>query len=68
MASRLNSEGAQIRYDFKTICETLYDLAERDECDIDFDDGVIISEIDSVKMKIIYDDSALKAFWKPPLL
>ena len=67
MASRQNSEGAQLRYDFDVICETLYDLADRDEGDFDFDDGIIISEPDSAKMKISYDDSARKAFWKPYL-
>ena len=67
MASQMNSEGAQLRYDFDVICETLYDLADRDDGDFDFDDGIIISELDSVKMKILYDDSARKAFWKPYL-
>ena len=65
MASLPNSEGAQLRHDFDVICETLYDLADRDLCDFDFKDGIIISELDSAKMKISYDDSARKAFWKP---
>ena len=67
MASQQNSEGAQIRHDFDVICEILYDLADRDEGDFDFDDGIIISEPDCAKMKISYDDSARKAFWKPYL-
>ena len=66
MASRPNSKGSQLRHDFSLICETLYDLAERDD-DFDFDDGVILSELDTARMKISYDDSALKAFWKPYL-
>ena len=67
MASLPNSEGAQLRYDFDVICETLYDLADLDRCDFDFDDGIILSEPDSAKMKISYDDSAREAFWKPYL-
>ena len=66
MALRQNNEGAQLRYDFSLICETLYDLAERDD-EFDFDGGIIISELDSARMKISYDDYALTAFWKPYL-
>ena len=68
MASRPNSEGAQLRYNFDVICdETLYDLADRHEEDFDFDNGTIISEPDRAKMKISYNESARKAFWKPYL-
>lgn len=67
MASRPNNEGTQLRYDFEVVCDKLYDLADRQEDDYDFDDGVIISESDSAKMKISYDDSARDAFWKPYL-
>lgn len=67
MATRQKNEGAQLRYDFDVVCETLLDLADRDERNFDFDDGVIISEADSAKMKISYNESAQKAFWKPYL-
>ena len=67
MATRQKNEGAQLRYDFDVVCEILFDLADRDGRDFDFDDGVVMSETDSDKMKISYDDSARKAFWKPYL-
>ena len=65
MTSQSNKDGTQLRSDFDKICETLYDLADRDECDVSFEDGRMVSESDCAMMRISYDDSVRKACWKP---
>ena len=65
MASERNKEGMQLRSDFAKICDLLSDLAELDEDDLRFDDGLMVSETDSAMMRISYDDLARKTFWMP---
>ena len=65
MATQPNKEGMQLRSDFGKIIDTLSDLADYDESDLNFADGKMMSRADIAMMRIFYDNLACKAFWKP---
>ena len=65
MTTQPNKEGMQLRSAFSNICDTLSDLADHDESDLNFDHGVVISHLDNATMRISYDSHARQGFWKP---
>lgn len=65
MASSQITEGMQLRLGFETIRDEIACLADQEQTQMDIRDGKVMSEQDVKRMRIFYNDSASKAFWKP---